>query len=157
MTLPAESVWDYPRPPRLEAVGHRLLVTALDHIIADSISGFRVLETSHPPTYYIPLSDVASEHLAASEHRSYCEFKGRARYYSVAIGKTVFDNAAWCYPDPTPYYRDIAGFLSFYATQDVDCQVGDEKIIPQPGDFYGGWITPNLKGPFKGSAGTLHW
>lgn len=157
MPLPAESVWDYPRPPRLEAVSHRLLVTALGHVVADSISGFRVLETSHPPTYYIPFSDVASQYLIASERSSYCEFKGRAKYFSIAISGTVLDDAAWFYPDPTAYYNDIAGFLSFYASPDLHCQVGDEKVIPQDGKFYGGWITPNMTGPFKGRPGTLHW
>lgn len=157
MPLQAESVWDYPRPPKLEPVGVRLVVAAFGATIADTRAGYRILETSHPPTYYLPQSDVALDLLVESRQTSYCEFKGRARYYSIAAENRLIENAAWCYPDPTPQYSAIAGFLSFYASPDVRCQVGDELVVPQRGSFYGGWITKNLRGPFKGGPGTRFW
>ncbi|MEX0346928.1 MAG: DUF427 domain-containing protein [Rhizobiaceae bacterium] len=157
MPLQVESVWDYPRPPKLEPVSERLVVTAFDLILADTVAGFRILETSHPPTYYLPQSDTAFDHLVESGHTSYCEFKGRATYYSISVEDRRIENAAWCYPEPAPPYSPITGFLSFYASHDVFCQVGGEPVIPQPGDFYGGWITRNLRGPFKGGPGTRFW
>ncbi len=157
MTLPVESVWDYPRPPKLEPIELRLVVSAFGRIIADTTAGYRILETSHPPTYYIPPRDVASEYLVESDHTSFCEFKGHAVYHSISVGDHFVANAAWRYPEPTPYYSAIAGFLSFYASDEVRCQVGHEPVIPQPGNFYGGWITKNLKGPFKGVPGSRFW
>ena len=157
MTLPVESVWDFPRPPKLEPIDLRLVVSAFGRIIADTTAGYRILETSHPPTYYIPPADVDSERLIESDHTSYCEFKGNAVYQSISVGDDVVANAAWRYPEPTPHYSAIAGFLSFYASEKVQCQVGDEPVIPQPGSFYGGWITKNLKGPFKGVPGSRFW
>lgn len=157
MSLPAESVWDYPRPPRLESVSLRLTVTALGATIADTTSGYRILETSHPPTFYIPGTDVAFEYLIESDQTSYCEFKGRAVYYSISLEDKLIANAAWSYPEPTPRYAAIAGYLSFYASDEVPCKVGNEPVIPQPGNFYGGWITKNLQGPFKGGLGSRFW
>ena len=113
MPLPVESVWDYPRPPKLEPIDLRLLVSAFGRIIADTTSGYRVLETSHPPTYYIPPADAASEYLIKSDHTSYCEFKGYAVYHSISVGDDLVANAAWRYPEPTPHYSAISGFLSF--------------------------------------------
>ena len=157
MPLPVESVWDYPRPPKLEPISLRLVVSAFGRIIADTTAGCRILETSHPPTYYIPPADVAFEYLIESDHTSYCEFKGRAVYHSISLGDNLVANAAWSYSKPTPRYSVIAGFLSFYASDKVQCRVGDEQVIPQPGNFYGGWITKNLQGPFKGVPGSRSW
>ena len=157
MTLKSENVWDYPRPPRLEPVQERLMVTALGIVVADTTAGYRVLETSHPPTYYIPPADIRMELLQSETGGSFCEFKGRALYWSIASDGKTIPHAAWSYPDPTPAYAAIRGFLSFYASKADTCQVGEEKVLPQAGDFYGGWITANLTGPFKGVPGSSHW
>ena len=153
-----ESVWDYPRPPRLEAVPEQLRVILNNETIADTTNAFRVLETSHPPTYYIPTSDIRMEFLKPVPAKSsYCEWKGSAVYYHVQVGNRVSRNAAWAYPQPTAGFRDIAGYVSFYANHMDACFVGDEPVQPQEGDFYGGWITSKVVGPFKGGAGTWGW
>jgi uncharacterized protein (DUF427 family) len=152
-----ESVWDYPRPPRLERVSERLRVMFNGQTIADTIAGYRVLETSHPPVYYIPTADIAAGVLREAPGRSFCEFKGNARYWSLEVGGKISDKAAWSYPAPTPAFAAIAGYLAFYASRVDDCYVGDERVQPQQGDFYGGWITSKVVGPFKGSAGTMGW
>ncbi|KIZ43888.1 MULTISPECIES: DUF427 domain-containing protein [Rhodopseudomonas] len=152
-----ESVWDYPRPPRLEPVAQRLRVVFNGETIADSVSGFRVLETSHPPVYYIPPADIRTAALRPAPGQSWCEFKGHAKYWSLEVGERRSDNAAWSYPTPTPAFAAIAGHLAFYASRVDDCFVGDERVQPQQGDFYGGWITTKIVGPFKGGAGTRGW
>ncbi len=157
MTLPVESVWDYPRPPRLEPVTHRLVVAMDGVTIADTVRGYRILETSHPPTYYIPPDDIHPQHLQPSARRTYCEFKGEARYWSAAVDGRLVSDAAWSYGNPTADYRAIKDFLSFYASRDLQCSVGGEPVLPQEGSFYGGWITGNLQGPFKGGPGTRFW
>lgn len=153
----AESVWDYPRPPRLERVAPRLRVVFGGRTIVDTVAGWRVLETSHPPTYYCPPSDVAPEVLKAPRRASLCEWKGRAVLYDVAVGEHRAEGAAWAYPDPTPAFRAIAGCLAFYAGPMEACFVGEERVTPQPGGFYGGWITPGIVGPFKGGSGSMGW
>lgn len=155
--LAPENVWDYPRPPRLEAVSHRLRVIFAGVEIANTTSAHRILETSHPPTYYIPKRDVRMEYLVSVGGGSYCEFKGRAAYWTIDVNGRRSERAAWSYPSPSHAYVDIADDLSFYASKVDACYVGDEPVLPQEGDFYGGWITPNLKGPFKGGPGTLGW
>jgi uncharacterized protein (DUF427 family) len=152
-----ESVWDYPRPPRLEPVGERLRVVFAGAVIADTIAGFRVLETSHPPTYYIPPADIARRFLIPAAGRSWCEFKGEARYWSIDVDGRRSENAAWSYDRPTGGFAMIAGFLAFYASRVDECCVGDERVLRQEGDFYGGWITSRVTGPFKGGAGTRGW
>jgi uncharacterized protein (DUF427 family) len=152
-----ESVWDYPRPPRLEAVTERLRVVFNGETIADTLAGFRVLETSHPPVYYIPSRDIAQQFLIKMPGESWCEFKGHASYWSLEVHGTRADNAAWSYPNPTPAFAAIAGHLAFYASRMDDCFVGDERVQPQEGDFYGGWITTKIVGPFKGGVGTRGW
>lgn len=152
-----ESVWDYPRPPRLEPVAERLQVFFAGAVIADTCAGWRVLETSHPPVYYIPPADVRQDLLVPAPGRSWCEFKGTARYWSIETGGRRSDAAAWSYPDPTPAFRPIAGFLAFYASRVDECHVGAERVQPQEGDFYGGWITSRIAGPFKGAPGTRGW
>jgi uncharacterized protein (DUF427 family) len=152
-----ESVWDYPRPPKLEPVPERLRVVFNGETVADTVSGFRVLETSHPPVYYIPPADIRMEFLRRAPGQSWCEFKGTAAYWSLEVGDKRSENAAWSYPAPTPAFAAIAGYLAFYASRVDQCSVGEDLVQPQQGDFYGGWITPKVVGPFKGGAGTRGW
>ncbi len=152
-----ESVWDYPRPPQLEPVSARLRVKFNHRTITDTASGFRVLETSHPPVYYIPPNDVARDCLRAAPGSSWCEFKGRAKYWSLAVDGRESLNAAWSYPAPAAEFADIAGYIAFYASRVDQCWVDDERVLPQEGDFYGGWITSRIVGPFKGGPETRGW
>ena len=152
-----ESVWDYPRPPKLEAVTEHIRVIYNGTLIADSNQAYRVLETSHPPCYYIPPSDIQMKHLTQTQQQTYCEFKGMANYYSLTVGDKSVPNTAWFYSQPSKGFEAIANYISFYASHMDACYVGDEKVQPQAGDFYGGWITSNIVGPFKGGAGTTGW
>ena len=153
-----ESVWDYPRPPRLEACERRLRVMVAGRTIADTQAGFRVLETSHPPTYYLPPDDVTTAVLTPNRRRTLCECKGRAHFFDlVGDGLPMTESVAWCYPEPTATFAAIAGYLSFYSNRVDRCLVGDDIVEPQPGDFYGGWITPDISGPFKGGPGSMGW
>jgi uncharacterized protein (DUF427 family) len=152
-----ESVWDYPRPPRLESVKKRLRVIFNGITLADTTQGKRVLETSHPPVYYFPPDDVSLEHILSVSGTSFCEWKGTAHYYDVeAVGKRV-TRAAWAYHDPTPDFVPIKDHLAFYGHLMDACFVGGEQARPQPGSFYGGWITNDIIGPFKGEPGTEGW
>lgn len=152
-----ESVWDYPRPPRLEKVSDKLHVSFASETIAETHRGYRVLETSHPPVYYFPPSDVRENFLVPISGHSYCEFKGLARYWSVNVMGMRAEEAAWSYPDPTERFLVLKDFFAFYASRVDGCWVGDERVEAQTGDFYGGWITSRTVGPFKGSPGTLGW
>jgi uncharacterized protein (DUF427 family) len=152
-----ESVWDYPRPPRLEATSKRLQVIFNGQTIADTTRGYRLLETSHPPTYYIPPEDVQMQFLHRTGHSSICEWKGQAGYYSVVVGEKTAVNAVWFYATPQPTYAAIQNHLCFYAQPMDACYVAGELVVPQPGDFYGGWITKDICGPFKGEEGSWWW
>ncbi len=152
-----ESVWDYPRPPRLESVSRRIRVEHAGLIIADTSRAMRVLETASPPTYYLPPGDVRMDLLMPSLRRSFCEWKGTAVYYSLRVGDRVEADAAWSYPSPERGFVPIAHFLAFYAGKVDACYVGEDKARPQASPFYGGWITPNILGPFKGEPGTEGW
>ena len=152
-----ESVWDYPRPPRLEAVHARLRVDFAGATIADTTDGFRVLETSHPPVYYIPRTDIRDEVLVEADGKSFCEFKGLARYWSLSRNGQFSQSAGWSYPVPTPAFDAIRDHIAFYASRVEACWVGDERVQAQAGDFYGGWITSKVVGPFKGAPGTMGW
>jgi uncharacterized protein (DUF427 family) len=152
-----ESVWDYPRPPRLERTTERLRVICAGETIADSILGYRVLETSHPPVYYIPPVDIAMQFLERAPGTSWCEFKGEAQYWSLSVGANRFYKAAWSYASPTPGFEAISEYLAFYASRVDECWVGEESVRAQEGDFYGGWITSRIVGPFKGGSGTRRW
>jgi uncharacterized protein (DUF427 family) len=152
-----ESVWDYPRPPRVEPTSDRIRVIVDGVVVADSSRAQRVLETSHPPAYYIPAEDVREDLLVASPSSSFCEYKGRASYASLRLpGRTVTD-VAWRYLDPAPGFESIRGAYAFYASRVDEAWVGDERVTPQDGDFYGGWITSRIVGPFKGGPGTRGW
>ncbi len=152
-----QSVWDFPRPPALEAVGERLRVVFNGVEIADTTAGYRVCETSHAPAYYFPPSDVRQVHLQPVAGASLCEWKGRARYFDVVVDTHRAERAAWTYPEPTPAFAAIADHVAFYAGLMDACFVGEEEVTPMDGDFYGGWITSDLVGPFKGAPGTRHW
>ena len=152
-----ESVWDYPRPPRLEAVSERLRVVFAGITIGETHAGYRVLETSHPPVYYFPPSDVRQDFLRPEIGRSYCEFKGAACYWALEVGEEHAAQAAWSYPEPTGAFRKLRDFYAFYASRVESCWVGDERVQAQDGDFYGGWITAKIVGPFKGAQGTWGW
>ena len=152
-----ESVWDYPRPPRLEPVTARLAVVVGGETVAATTRGLRVLETSHPPNYYFPLADVAPGVLERSAGSSFCEFKGRAHYYTVRGGGRVEPDAAWGYDRPSPGFEGLAGYAAFYASRTDACFVDAEPVTPQPGGFYGGWIISTVTGPFKGGPGTECW
>jgi uncharacterized protein (DUF427 family) len=153
-----ESVWDYPRPPRMETTGRRLRVVHAGVTIAESRAGLRVLETSHPPVYYLPPGDVAMEWMERSGARgSFCEFKGMATYWSLRGPWGLVEDVAWSYERPTPGFAGLAGYLAFYASRVDECWVEEERVVAQEGDFYGGWITRELRGPFKGAPGTRGW
>ena len=157
MPLPRESVWDYPRPPRLEAVPQELAIRFAGETIAATRAGWRVLETSHPPVYYLPRDAFTCAVIASGRGRSFCEWKGSAAYWSFESGGRVAADCAWSYPDPAPAFAAIRDYLAVYPAMMDRCTVDGEAAASQPGGFYGGWITSNLAGPFKGAPGTLHW
>jgi uncharacterized protein (DUF427 family) len=152
-----ESVWDYPRPPRIEDVSAHILVIFEEVTIADTQKAKRVLETSHPPVYYIPPGDVLMEHLVPVSDTSWCEWKGEGHYYSLVVDGKRGEKAAWYYPHPIPAFLEIKNYIAFYPSRVDACYVNGEKVKAQEGDFYGGWITANIVGPFKGEAGTRGW
>ncbi|MFQ4146033.1 DUF427 domain-containing protein [Chlorogloeopsis sp. ULAP02] len=152
-----ESVWDYPRPPRLEDTNKHIKVIFNDVIIADTHRAKRVLETSHPPVYYIPPEDIKMEYLIQAPQSSFCEWKGGAGYYTIRVNQKEVKNAAWFYPNPTPAFATIKNYVAFYAHLMDACYLNEEKVQPQPGNFYGGWITSDIVGPFKGIAGSWGW
>jgi uncharacterized protein (DUF427 family) len=142
-----ESVWDYPRPPRVEPVAERLRVELGGLVVAETLDGVRVLETSHPPVYYFPLDDVAPGALEPTATRTFCEFKGHASYWTVRGGDgRVEVDAAWGYPSPVPGFEVLAGLVAFYPARMDGCWVGDELATPEPGRYYGGWITSWVTG-----------
>jgi len=152
-----ESVWDYPRPPRLERFGGHIRIVLGGVTIADSRGACRVLETSHPPVYYLPPGDIRRNALVPVSGASFCEWKGSARYFDVVGGSKQARRAAWYYPDPAPDFAAIACYVAFYAEPMDACYVNGERVTPQPGGFYGGWITANIVGPFKGVPGSAGW
>jgi uncharacterized protein (DUF427 family) len=152
-----ESVWDYPRPPRVEPSRRPVRVEFAGTTIAETTRAFRVLETSHPPVYYIPPDGVRAGILRPSRRRTFCEFKGEARYYDLVDGGHEVRDAAWYYPEPSPGYEAIRDHIAFYPGRVDAAFVGDEQVVAQPGDFYGGWITSDIEGPFKGGPGTAGW
>jgi len=152
-----ESVWDYPRPPRLEDVDRHLEVWLNGVRLADSRRAKRVLETSHPPVYYFPPEDVRMEHLHPAAGSSWCEWKGAARYYDVEVNGRHEKAVAWYYPSPVEAFAPLKDHIAFYPGRMDVCLVDGERAEPQPGGFYGGWITKDVVGPFKGGPGTTGW
>jgi uncharacterized protein (DUF427 family) len=153
-----ESVWDYPRPPAVVASDEHVVVEFGGRVIAESRRALRVLETSHPPVYYLPLGDVVGGVLDASSQTSWCEYKGTARYYSLVgpDGRRV-EQAAWGYPEPVAAYAGLRGHVAFYPGRVDRCLVDGEVVRAQDGGFYGGWVTDRITGPFKGGPGTTGW
>lgn len=152
-----ESVWDYPRPPRAERTGRHLIIRHRGVKIADTRAAIRTLETSHPPTYYFPPDDVDASLLRAAAGSSFCEWKGHARYVDVVVGDDVLPGVGWFYPNPTPGFALLRDHIAFYAAPFDSVLVDGEQVTPQPGGFYGGWITSDLAGPFKGIPGSRFW
>lgn len=152
-----ESVWRYPRPAVAEAFAGRVRIAHRGIVVADTVQAVRTLETSHPPSYYVPRVDVNADVLRASARTSFCEWKGVAAYFDVVAGDEIFPDMAWSYLDPTPGFVSLAGHLAFYAAPFDDCTVDGERVTPQPGGFYGGWITSHVAGPFKGVPGSDFW
>jgi uncharacterized protein (DUF427 family) len=154
----AESVWDYPRPPIVVPASERVVIELDGQIVADTRRSLRVLETSHPPVYYIPGEAIAPGLLRPVSGTTWCEFKGSASYFDVGrpSGRVV-PRAAWHFPQPTAGYEALVGHVAFYPGLMDRCTVDDETVVAQPGDFYGGWITSKVTGPFKGAPGTGDW
>ena len=152
-----ESVWDYPRPPRIERVPQRLRVESGGIALADTTHGQRVLETAGPPVYYFPARDVRRDLLFAESATSPCEWKGEATYFGFAVADQPVHRCAWSYRDPDPTYSALQGWFAFHAGRVDACFVGAELVTPQPGDYYGGWITSAIVGPFKGEPGSEDW
>ena len=153
-----ESVWDYPRPPVVVPSRERVAIELDGEIVADTRRALRVLETSHPPVYYVPRDAIAPGLLEAVAGTTWCEFKGSASYFDVSgPGGRVVPRAAWHYPEPTAGYEVLVGHVAFYPGRMDRCTVDEEAVVPQPGDFYGGWITSRVTGPFKGAPGTAGW
>jgi uncharacterized protein (DUF427 family) len=152
-----ESAWDYPRPPALEDTSRHIQVRFNGVTLADTRRAKRVLETSHPPVYYIPPEDVRMDLLTENPDATWCEWKGLARYYDVEVDGLRAPAAAWYFPLPTRIYEPMKGYVAFYPRAMEACFVDGERVQPQPGDFYGGWITSDVVGPFKGEPGTEGW
>lgn len=152
-----ESVWDYPRPPRLEPFAGLITIELGGEVIASTDRGWRVLETSHPPTYYLPRSAFRDGVLREAPGSSWCEWKGRARYFDLVTDTAVAAKAAWNYPEPTAGFEEISDAVAVMAAAVDRCTVNGETVIAQPGGFYGGWITSWVAGPFKGGPGSAGW
>lgn len=152
-----ESVWDYPRPPRVEPTHKHIRVVFNGVTIADSNHAIRVLETSHPPAYYIPQADIRMENLTGTPRSTFCEYKGAASYWTLNVNGRTAENFAWSYRQPNKGYEAIKDHLAIYPSKVDACYVNDELVKAQAGDFYGGWITADIVGPFKGGAGTWGW
>ncbi|MEM9173021.1 MAG: DUF427 domain-containing protein [Pseudomonadota bacterium] len=152
-----ESVWDYPRPPMLQRVAKRVRVDFGGQCIVDTAHAQRICETASPPTYYVPPADIAEGVLVPIARQSLCEWKGDAAYFDVQVDGQRAPAAAWCYPSPFQPFGAIAGWIAFMPAAMQACFVGEDRVVAQPGGFYGGWITPELTGPFKGAPGTGHW
>lgn len=152
-----ESVWDYPRPAVAQRSDRHIRIVHAGIVVADTHAAIRTIETSHPPSWYIPPDAVTRDLLRPSSRRSFCEWKGEARYWHVDVGGSTFADVAWSYPDPTPAFASLRDHIAFYAAPFDLCTIDGERVRPQPGGFYGGWITADLAGPFKGVEGSRFW
>ena len=152
-----ESVWGFPRPAIAEPSPAHIVIEHAGTIVADSRATIRTLETSHPPSYYIPSADIAEGVLRQADGSSFCEWKGHAVYWDVVIGDNVLPRVGWSYPDPTRAFAKLRDHVAFYAAPFDRCSVDGETVTPQPGGFYGGWITSGYSGPFKGVPGSRFW
>jgi uncharacterized protein (DUF427 family) len=152
-----ESAWDYPRPPRVEPTGRHIVVRFGGVTIADTSQALRVLETTHPPVFYLPPHNVRLELMTLSPLHTECEYKGTASYYDLSLDGRTATSVAWVYTDPKPAYEALRGRIAFYPGRVDEALVDGERVTPQPGTFYGGWITKDVVGPFKGEAGSWGW
>lgn len=152
-----ESVWTYPRPAVAEPTSAHIVIEHRGVIVADTRESVRTLETSHPPSYYIPLADIRDGVLRRADGSSFCEWKGAAAYWDVVIGDTVLPHVGWSYPAPTASFAALRDHVAFYAAPFDRCSVDGHRVVPQPGGFYGGWITGAVAGPFKGIPGSQGW
>lgn len=152
-----ESVWDYPRPPRVEPITKHIRIEFAGIVLADSRQLFRVIETAGPPVYYLPRQDIQMAYLEPSRQKALCEWKGISRYWSARVADRVAENVAWSYPEPWDGFRAIKDHLAFRAGPMDRCLVDGQLVTPQPGKYYGGWITPDIVGPFKGEPGSERW
>ncbi len=158
MDLPEENVADYPRPPAIEPFAGHIRVWFAGLLVAETQISHRILETFHPPTYYLPRAAFFPGVLVDSGGRqTTCEWKGVARYFDLVANGRTAPRIAWSYPDPTAAFHAIADAVAIYAEPLDRIEIDDIAVLPQPGNFYGGWVTPNVKGPIKGAPGTLHW
>jgi uncharacterized protein (DUF427 family) len=151
-----ENVQSYPRPPALEPVPQQIRILLGGAVVAQTTRALRVLETHHAPSYYLPPGDIMAT-LRPAQGSSFCEWKGVARYVDVIAGGKTATRAGWCYDRPTADFAALAGYVAFYGGLMDEAWVGDLRVVPQPGNFYGGWVTPNLDGQIKGAPGTQHW
>ena len=149
-------MWDFPRPPALVRDEREIVVSWGETLLARTRGAWAVRETSHPPTFYLPLADVVPEFLRPAGHGSFCEWKGPARYWDLLDGARCLSQVAWSYPQPLAGAEPLAECIAFYAHH-LDCTVDGAQVVAQPGGFYGGWITPDLSGPFKGGPGSSDW
>ncbi len=152
-----ESAWAYPRPPRIESTDSHIVIRLGGRVIADSKAALRVLETSHPPVYYLPWKAFRSGVLEPAHGRSWCEYKGEAFYVTLRSEPAIAESAGWFYPSPSPAYRELRDHVAVYPGRVDSCEVDGELVTPQPGDYYGGWITSKVVGPFKGEPGSEGW
>lgn len=152
-----ESVWDYPRPAVPEPTDAHIRIEHRGVTVAETRRAVRVLETSHPPQFYLPPEDIAGGVLQPAPGRSLCEWKGQARYWDVVVAGDRLERVGWSYPDPTPPFRVLAGYVAFYPAPFDRVTLDGEVVTPQPGGFYGGWITSRVAGPFKGVPGSRFW
>jgi uncharacterized protein (DUF427 family) len=152
-----ESAWDYPRPPRLESTAELVEIVLGGLVVATTTAAYRVLETSHPPTYYVPADAFADGVLRPAAGSSFCEWKGRAAYLDLVTPERTAERAAWTYPSPSPAFAALVDHVAVYPALVDECRVEGEVVRPQAGGFYGGWITSRVTGPFKGEPGTSGW
>ena len=152
-----ESVWRYPRPAIAQPSNRHVRIEHRGVLVADTRAAVRTLETSHPPSWYLPPADVTPGLLRRSARRSLCEWKGQAVYWDLVIGDEVLRDVGWSYPAPTPAFASLHDHVAFYAGPLDSCTVDGEQVRPQPGGFYGGWITSDLAGPFKRVPDSMGW
>jgi len=150
-TYAAESVWDYPKPPKVEDTAKSVKIVFNEVVIAETTHAKRVLQTGHPPVYYIPRQDIHMEYLTSTTKTSTCEFKGKAFYYDLKVGTKSVSNVGWSYPEPTKGYESIKDYVAFYPKPMDACYVDGERVTPEPGEYFGGWVTKDIVGPFEGA------
>ena len=151
------SVWDFPNAPLVEAFNKNIRIYYKGLLIADTWQAKRVLEKAHPPVYYIQLQDIQMHYLTPNREISFCAYKGKSSFFNLVVGSDTVTDVGWTYAKPTSKYVELIGYIAFFAGKGCDCYVDDELAIPQPSEFFGGWVTSDIVGPFKGGEGTWEW